>query len=198
MRIRNNLPIGDPFSESKTKRQWMELGFIPKFGALGERMWSNAFCQHEADYFRPGDVRSATDEEKEHWAAEQREQNRVRAAKSRERKRKEKEQLEMKASFYLKWNGQDGEQEQQRQAAAMPFYDETIARGRKFAPVLIEDYGCFTYIMGRDVPVGTSVTVPFSEDNTPMSGIVEEGEYSFEDLKDAPWFPFAVKAILES
>lgn len=199
-RVRTAVPDVDDYAASKTERQWRNAGYAPKEGAEGEEMWCNQFCQDTALYYCPCDIRPATDEEKAVWRAENKAEKEKRAeARRKEWERMEREEQERRE----RWEEEQREwerKEQERQAAARPFYDEIIASGKKFAPVYVSDphplgesYGYYTYIVSGNIPAGTAVTVPFGEDNTPMSGVVGEGEYSFEDLRDMPWFPFGMK-----
>ena len=211
--VRNALHEGDPFYESKTERQWMELGFALKSEALGELMWSNAFCQHQAYYFRPDEVRPATEEEKAAWNTAEREKRRAAAQRRKERAEREAREAEERRKLEEELERQEIEREKRREVDGVAFYADTIAAGKKFIEVEIENKGYrwdgeeywwnsyLTYVADAAVKVDDHVTVPYGYLNTPREGRVDCDGLTIEQLRlpcgDFPeWFPYGVKEII--
>jgi len=182
LRKRNALPAGDPYCDSKTEYQWMILGFVPKDGAYGELMWSNAFCKCSTEYFRPDEVRPATNEEKESFQSSQREKQRLAADRRKELNQRKEEERKR----HNDWVDSMLADIERWEADGKVFYEETIANNKQFVMVLLHDESprgtYLLYIAPPETKEGDPVTVPLGFFNTPTPATVISAGYSFEDI----------------
>lgn len=77
MRVRTKIPKDDEYANSKTEMQWRSEDRALKHKAIGEDMWTNQFCGIRTVYYTFEETRPATQEDKDAWAEERREQRRV-------------------------------------------------------------------------------------------------------------------------
>lgn len=75
---------------SRTLRQWLKLGYVPRPDATGTEMWSNGYCENSFVYYRSDEVMKAAPDEirryREPELAVQRERARLRRMEIRRKK----------------------------------------------------------------------------------------------------------------
>ena len=192
MRTRNYLPQNDNFATSKTAKQWQKEGFTPKDGVTGEYMYHNGHRQNGAIYYRPCDVRPATDAEISQWNEVLREQRRKATISRKERKKRE----DIRHQHELEMSEERHRQELARQESTKSFYSDIISHQKKFVLVSINGYvDPLVYIVPSKTSTGSEITVPLGYFNSPTSGIVC-GDIDLDSLIDEKWFPNGVKEAL--
>lgn len=78
-----------------TERQWAEKGYVKNDDAVGEKMWSNRFCQHSFVYYSESEVHKATTEELDaYWLPIEKKQSEKRKLKRRQKATEKKAEQE--------------------------------------------------------------------------------------------------------
>ena len=159
---------------SKTKKQWIKLGYIPKENAKGELLWINPYCPSSEVYYEPEEVRKLSEEEHQQILRTEREERNKAAREERAYQRKlREERLEI---FNKKIDSCNG----------------------RLALVKLENGDILHYIIPITKELNTTGIFPYGtiEYKGEVIEFVKNREIN-KLIKQSDWFPYKLKKMCE-